>query len=99
MKHSVFVLLYLLGQFLTAFVRSKVTVIISSENDNSSKDPKCNSAAKAISEVKDELVELKDEMRLLKEKGLENPIPVNLYMYRKPTICFINLRHLTSKAQ
>ena len=78
MKHSVFVVLYLLGQFLTAFVRSKVTVIISSEKDNSSKEPKCNSAAKAISEVKDELVELKEEMRLLKEKGLENPIPVNL---------------------
>lgn len=61
---------FLLGYFLTALANSKLTVKLT-DDDNSSVPKLCKSIESAISEVKDELVEMKKEIREIKEKGLQ----------------------------
>lgn len=60
--------LCLLGHFLTSLVNSNLT--IKPADDNNTSIPKCKSIENAISEVKDELVEIKEGIREMKEKGL-----------------------------
>lgn len=58
----------ILSHLLTAFVNPNLTV--KPTNDKKTSEPRCKSIANGISKVKGVLVEIKEEVREIKGKGL-----------------------------